>query len=100
MPHIADDQQVEAVALDEVHDARHGMAGDDMSAQLDILLPRLSLSAMDHLLETVAGRLSLLHDLFNAVGQARQLLDGYHVQLALQLLCQSDSSRQRLGRTG
>ena len=41
MAHEADDQEVEAAALDELDDGRHRVAGDDMGLELDPLGFRL-----------------------------------------------------------
>jgi hypothetical protein len=57
MTHVADHEQIEAVLLNELDNARHGMTGDNMRLELDPLGLGLCTSSSDDFFEAAIGYL-------------------------------------------
>jgi hypothetical protein len=55
MAHEADDEQIEAIALDEFGDAADRVTGDEMGGEVDSLEPRQVTRPLDDRSEDVVG---------------------------------------------
>src|SRR5205823_6140349 len=95
MTHIADNQNIEALLLDKINDARHGMACYDVSCKLDMLRLRLRDRFRYYLREPVVGLQPFLDHLIDRGWKARQLLDRNHMKSDLEPSCQQDCGIER-----
>src|SRR6266567_2690127 len=94
MSHIADDKQIEFLLLDAFDNLRHGMTGNNMRFESDLLLLCLGTGVSHQFIETPLDFPFFLHHLIDAGWYLRQFLDGDHVQFAFMRCRQRHRSRK------
>jgi hypothetical protein len=82
MSHIADDQQIASVSLDETNNAGHRMAGDNVGLNLDVRQLGFRGGLIDDSAEYLIFAPGLLDYFIDRCWKIRQFLNHDHVQRA------------------